>query len=177
MKSLNKHIILIGFKNVGKTAIGKNLANTLNKPFIDLDAQIELLHEQQSGKKLTCRHIMEKSGEVIFRLLETSALQKVLRSREPAVISLGGGTATLSENQLLIKDHTVIHVTAPRGIIFERIMMGGRPAFFDINEDLLDSFNKLFNQREKIYETLHDIAILNNGSIDMAVNHIVERLS
>ena len=177
MKPLNKHIILIGFKNVGKSAIGKNLARSLNKPFIDLDVQIKMHYEQLSGKKLNCRQIMEITGETAFRQLETEALQKVVLSEEPAVISLGGGTVSAEENQALVKAHIVIHVTAPRGIVFERIMMGGRPAFFDINEDIIESFNRLFNQREKIYEKLHDIAILNNGSIDMAVNNIMERLS
>ena len=175
MKPLLNHIILIGFKHVGKTIIGKHLARELKANFIDLDSQLELLHEKDMGKKLSCRHIMEKNGEAYFRALETEALRRII-STSPAVISLGGGTACSEKNQKIIKDHTVIHITAPRGIVFERILMGGRPAFFDLNEDLLESFNKLFNDREKIYEKLHNISILNNSTVNTAVNTIMGKL-
>jgi len=36
-----KHILLTGFKHVGKTSIGKKLAELIEKPFIDLDQKIE----------------------------------------------------------------------------------------------------------------------------------------
>jgi len=176
MNLLNKHIILIGFKHVGKTLIGKHLARELGTGFIDLDGQIELLHEKNSGQKYSCRHIMEKNGEAYFRTLETEALRRIISS-PPAVISLGGGTACSETNQKLIKAHTVIHITAPRGIVYERILMGGRPAFFEVNQDMLESFNKLYDEREKIYERIHDISILNNSTVNTAVNSIMERLS
>ena len=56
MKSLHNHIVLIGFKHVGKSIIGENLARRLNSHFIDLDHQIELLYENKFNKKYTEYH-------------------------------------------------------------------------------------------------------------------------
>lgn len=176
MKSLNKHIILIGFKHVGKTVVGKHLATALNVPFIDLDARIELLYEKESGGKLSSREIMVKSGQDYFRHLETNALRGIIPT-QPSVISLGGGSLSTEENQILIKDQLVVHITAPRGIVFERIMMGGRPAFFDPDEDLLVSFNKLYDERIHTYEKLCNLSIMNNGPIETTVQSLMEKLS
>ena len=46
----SNHIILIGFKHVGKTLIGRRLAKDLNKKFIDLDKEVEKLYEKQTSR-------------------------------------------------------------------------------------------------------------------------------
>ena len=56
------HIILIGFKSVGKTLIGRRLAKTLNKKFIELDREVEKLYKKNHLEPLTCRQIMQTHG-------------------------------------------------------------------------------------------------------------------
>ena len=98
MQSLHNHIILMGFKHVGKSVIGKNLSEKLKVPFIDLDHTIEMLYENTYSKKNTCRQIMQKHGEKFFRYLEMNALSETLDVK-PSIISLGGGTPLIVENQ------------------------------------------------------------------------------
>lgn len=175
MKMLTNHIILIGFKHVGKSVIGKNLANQLHMPFIDLDHLIESLYESEFGIKYACRQIMQAHGIDFFRNIETQALHKALSSR-PAIISVGGGTPISLTNQQLLQTHFVVHVTAPRGIVFERIMVNGRPAFFNPEEDPLTSFNHFWNERETVYRKLKTISVENNASVALAVNKILHKL-
>ena len=52
-----KHIILIGFKNVGKTLIAKNLALALDLPFVDSDIVLEDLYANEHEECLSCREI------------------------------------------------------------------------------------------------------------------------
>lgn len=172
--SLN-HIVLIGFKNVGKSIIAKHLAQQLDIPCIDLDSQIERLYENQFNQKLSCREIAKKIGMNDFRTIEHHALKSAINSK-PAVISLGGGTPLSIENQQLLQPFVRIYITAPRGIVYERILMNGRPAFFNQEEPILDTFNRLWNERKKIYQKLKNFTIANNGSIDDAVNKIIKKL-
>src|SRR3990167_10617486 len=151
MTHLSKSIIFIGFKHVGKSVIGNALALRLAKPFIDLDEEIERVFENEYQEKRSCRQIMTMYGQSYFRDLEKKVLAQIIQSR-PSVIALGGGTPMDKENQELIREHTVVHVLAPRGVVFERIMVQGRPAFFSAEEPLIESFNRLWNEREAVYK-------------------------
>lgn len=91
----NKHIILIGFKNVGKTIIGKELAIKLQKTFIDLDQKIEVLYENLFQYKRNCRQIVAEHGLHYFRKLEHKVLNQII-NLQPSVISLCGGSSRRS---------------------------------------------------------------------------------
>lgn len=84
---INRHpIVLLGYMGCGKSLVGKQLANTLQVPFVDLDVQIE------ASTGLAISEIFEKKSEVFFRKIEHEALLNLLESDERKVISLGGGT-------------------------------------------------------------------------------------
>ena len=65
-------ISLIGFMGAGKSTIGKQLAQSIKCPFIDLDAYIE----EKEGK--TISEIFGEKGEGGFRELELNYLEDVL---------------------------------------------------------------------------------------------------
>jgi len=171
----SNHIILIGFKHVGKTLIGRRLAKALNKKFIDLDREVEKLYEKNHPEPFTCRQIMQTHGESHYRELESEVLQHVLKSQS-SVISLGGGTSLSLTNQEIIKPHVLLHVVAPRGVVFERIMVEGRPAFFDPNEDPYESFSRLWSERGEVYRKLTTRTVDNSGTVERAVNEAITHL-
>lgn len=172
---LPNSILLIGFKHVGKSVIGRELAFRLGWPFIDLDKAIERAFENKYQEKCSCRQIMEKRGQSYFRNLEKKVLVQAIQST-PSVISLGGGTPMDEENQKLIKCHKVIHITAPRETVFKRIMSEGRPAFFSVEEPPLEAFNRLWDEREKIYQKLTGFSVNNNGSVVSGVAQILQHI-
>ena len=169
----NKSIILIGFKNVGKTVIGQKLAEKLNKKFVDLDKYIEHHYEAEHQKKMSCRQMMLTHGQAYFRELENQLLHEVIEL-PPCVIALGGGTPLNEKNQAILQSHLVIQIIAPRSITFERIMMQGRPAFFSPDEDALVTFNRLWDEREKVYQRLANFSVNNAGSVQQAVNDLLQ---
>lgn len=172
-----KHIILIGFKNSGKTAIGSLLAKQLNRLFIDLDDEIKNLNCKNTGEQKTCREIMEQHGEAHFRNIESEALQKIMQVKKPAVIALGGGAPMQAENRQLLEPHTIIHISAPKAVIFERIMINGKPAFFPQNEEPFESFQRLWEQRTPVFQEIAHISINNKGSLLEAVKEIINQLN
>lgn len=167
-----KHIILIGFKHVGKTSIGEKLAEQMEKPFIDLDRKVEEEHARRKMEKLSVRQIVMRSGLDYFRQLENEVLRNVLGALEQSVISLGGGTPIDQGNREIISSHFVVNITADKSNIYERIMVNGRPAFFPEDEDPYLAFRRIWDERSKIYDELAQITINNNGQIDKPVQEL-----
>lgn len=169
-----KHIVLIGFKNVGKSTVGKALAQQLNRPFFDLDDSIELAYQEKYQQTLNYRDILAQHGEKFFRELETSALQRCLKQPSAAVIALGGGAAILEENQRLIQTHWVVHIVAQKDIVFNRMMKLGVPAFFPKDQDPSQFFQELWHQRIEVYDTLADVTADNTFAVEDAIEDILK---
>lgn len=165
----NKHLILFGFKHVGKTVIGKRLATLLQKKFIDLDNMLEKYYARQHAKFLTCRQIMQSQGEYYYRKQERLVLHQILQLRS-AVIALGGGTVLAKNNQQAIKAHFLLHIIASPRLVFERIMASGHPAFYDPNKTPYESFIRLWEERSVIYKSLTPYRIDNSTSLDTAIH-------
>jgi shikimate kinase len=91
-------VALTGFMAAGKSTVGRALAEVLGWRFVDLDAEIE------NHMRQTIPAIFAEQGEARFREIETEALRAVMDSVEsPAVIALGGGTFTRSDNADLLR--------------------------------------------------------------------------
>ncbi|HBU07038.1 MAG TPA: hypothetical protein DEB09_03055 [Candidatus Magasanikbacteria bacterium] len=168
-----KHIILIGFKHVGKSAIAQRLAEDLNLAHVDLDNLIEQKHCHDTKQSLNCRQIMTDHGVEHFRSLEKQVLEDLLlHEKSEKIISVGGGTPLNEDNRRLISEHRVVHVVAPRGIVFERIMVNGKPAFFPDNGDDFETFLNIWEERIPVFESIAHTTIENDGSIQTAVEQI-----
>ncbi len=176
MHRRGRQIVLIGFKHVGKTQVGKRLARRLRKPFTDLDRQIEKVYADTFDEALSSRQIMQRHGEDFFRRLETKVLRQTLTGPS-GVLATGGGTPLRTKNQWLLKKHQIIYIQAPAELIFERIMRRGRPAFFPEHIDPLLSFQKLWAAREPIYRSLNAVVVENKDSVTDTVEQIVQKLA
>jgi len=80
-------------------------------------------------------------------------------------------------NRKLIREHKIIEISAPAMVVFDRIMANGRPSFFPTSEVPLETFQRMWKEREPQYKKLADFTIENNDSIQDAVNAVVEKLN
>ena len=172
-----KHLIFIGFKNVGKTCVARAAAQELNLPFVDSDRKIEEKFAAQNGADLSCREIMKQHGSDVFRFLEKQVLAEILKSPEKIVLSVGGGAPLAPANQVLLKEHEVVLVTAHKGCVYERIMLNGLPAFFPPAADPYQSFQQIWNERRPIYEQLAKFTVDNSGTVDETVQQLLKIIS
>jgi shikimate kinase len=163
-----KHIVLIGFQNVGKSVIAAAIAKQLHKAFFDLDDVIEQDYLQQYGATLSCREMLAKHGEVFFRQQEEKLLPEIL-SKPAAVIALGGGAALAQNNQRCIQPHCVVLVTAAPEVVLQRMLKKGLPSYFSDSEPPATQFYRLWHERHKIYQQLTPHVVINNTSVDQAV--------
>jgi shikimate kinase / 3-dehydroquinate synthase len=110
-------LYLYGPSGSGKSTVGKILSNALNRPFIDLDTEIEI----QSGMLIP--EIFAKEGESGFRERETQALQRVAGPEE-RVIALGGGALTVPENRQFVEANgQVVVLSAALETLLTRLEM------------------------------------------------------
>jgi len=111
-------IILVGFMGSGKSTVAAAVGRQLNFAVIDLDNAIA------AAEGRTPAELIEQDGELSFRELEHRMLREVLRRDERAVIALGGGAWTISENRRLISEQEAtltIWLDAPFELCWKRI--------------------------------------------------------
>lgn len=83
---------------VGKSTVGRILAELLGRPFVDLDHAVEAA----AGRGIA--ELFATEGEAGFRAREHVALEGVLARREPQVVALGGGTLHQPGNLELLRE-------------------------------------------------------------------------
>ena len=144
-------IILIGYRGVGKTTIGKKLADTLGYDFCDTDKEIVQLKKQEIAA------IVEKEGWQEFRKLEKKVLQS-LRERRQTVAATGGGAVLhQSEWEYLRKDAVVIWLTAESEILLNRIRnddagRAQRPSL--TGGDVIAEIDQVLRERTPLYKKI-----------------------
>lgn len=78
-------IFLVGLAGSGKTTLGKQLAEELQLPFVDLDWEIE------RRENLSVQEIFAQRGEDQFRRVESEILGEWSVSQNDFVMATGGG--------------------------------------------------------------------------------------
>ncbi len=163
---MNKNIVLIGMPGSGKTTIGKEVAKRLQIPFIDMDEMIE----KKEGKVIS--EIFDY-GEEHFRNLETNCA-KELSNRKLCVISTGGGIVKRKENIELLKINSIIVFInrSPEKIVSD-VDIQKRPLL----KNGIENVYKIYNERIDLYKKYCDLEILNDDTIESAVNKIVNSIN
>ena len=100
---------------VGKTTIGRRLAQRLTLPFVDADVEIEV------AAGMTISEIFERFGEAHFRDGERRVIARLIDGT-PKVIATGGGAFINDETRALILDQaTAVWLDADPTILAERV--------------------------------------------------------
>ena len=162
-----KNIYFIGAMGVGKTTIGKQLAQQLNIPFKDSDLEIEAA----TGASIPL--IFEVEGEAGFRKREQAMIEK-LTQETPLVLATGGGAILNKENrQALIRNGLVIYLCAPLDELLERTRHSKNRPLLQ-TEDPRSRFKKILDEREPIYiETADWVLNTENKTIKFLIQEIM----
>lgn len=133
----------------GKTTVGKILARSLNKKFIDMD---ELL-EERAGKSISL--IFSEDGEPHFRDMER-ALVRELAAENNQVIAAGGGIILNPDN---VKDFSrsgkLICLLASEDEILRRVSSSTDRPLLE-KGDKVRRIMDLMETRRPLYESIPD---------------------
>ena len=143
MSNSKRHLVFVGQTILGKTTIGKKVAEELELKFVDLDVIIE----QQT--EMTVHEFFAKEGELAFRELETEVLLNALADETPSLITPGAGIVLKASNiAAMRKNATVVYLNAQVKDIIARIE-GDKENVRPLVEGNVDAkVKELFDQRQ-----------------------------
>lgn len=172
MSMMFNNVIIVGITGVGKTTIGKYLAEKLNKQFIDLDKYIEI----SCGVDIPT--IFELEGEDGFRSRETLALSQVIQSCDDYVLSLGGGCVIRSENrQMIVSSNSLtVQLIADLDVIVDRLIKSPNKRPLLANQNVRSRVEELYNSRKELYNMVSDVTINTNRIKPAKVIEKIEKL-
>ncbi|MBS7620297.1 shikimate kinase [Candidatus Bathyarchaeota archaeon] len=164
-------IVLYGFMGVGKSVVGKILAESLQFGFIDTDEEIE----KKAG--IPIHLIFERFGEAKFRAIERDIVETV-SSRDRVVIACGGGAVLNPMNvQMLKRSSFMVLLTSEPEVVLERISKDPiiRPLLSA--SDRLSRIKNLMSSRLDRYLELADLIIdTSNTTPEDAAREILEKI-
>ncbi|MGC9258733.1 MAG: shikimate kinase [Phycisphaerae bacterium] len=166
------NIVLIGYRGVGKSTIGKQLAGRMGMDFVDTDELIM----QRSGK--TIREIFEQGGEPLFRDLESAVIDDLVES-DNAVIAAGGGVVLRKANvEKLQANGRIVWLQAPVDVIWKRLQSNSRTPANRPNMTSaggLEEILRLQRIRDPQYTAAADVALdITNMSADDIVDYLAK---
>lgn len=155
------NFVLIGMPGSGKTTIGKMLASRLQRPFIDLDEEIE------KTAQMSISEMFSQYGEDYFRNLEKETIKKIA-SQQNAVIATGGGCVLDVENiQHLRQNGFIIYLSRD----LKKIKINQNRPLLKNTEQLYS----LYEKRWELYEKSCNMKIENNYTLNEVVSEIEEK--
>jgi 3-dehydroquinate dehydratase type II len=158
-----KNIIFIGMPGCGKTTISRCLAASLGRQWWDSDREIE--QEEQ----MSIPEIFSRRGEAYFRERESACIRRLMQEKD-AVIALGGG-AVLYNQDLLKTGALVVYLRRDLTRIRSDLAAGERPLL-----QSADDLERLFQERQPLYDGLAQLVVDNGGTIAETVKQIQEAL-
>jgi shikimate kinase len=110
-----KNLALVGFMGVGKSSVGRIVAEHLRFGFVDTDDLIE----ERAGAAIT--EVFAREGEAAFRAHERAVVEE-LAGRERLVIATGGGLICQPGNLESLRQHAlIVTLWASAQTIWERV--------------------------------------------------------
>jgi len=153
----------------GKTTIGRRLAQALDLPFADADAEIV------KAAGCSIEEIFSQHGECEFRRGERKVIARMLDA-EPHVLATGGGAFINPVTRMIMKEKAIsIWLKAPLDVLMKRVeRRDHRPLLKE--DDPRAVMQRLMDERYPIYAEA-DLTIESaNGPHNTAVREIIDAL-
>jgi shikimate kinase len=162
------NIILVGLMAVGKSTVGRLLAQALDMEFFDSDHEIEA----RAGAPVAW--IFDVEGEAGFREREHHVLDELTR-RSGIVLATGGGAVVNPCNRKLLASRgVVVHLDSPLERLVERtrrdrkrpLLRGGNPR---------ETLARLHGERDPMYREIADYRFVTDRQSPRVLAREIER--
>ena len=169
------HIVLIGYRGTGKSAVGRRLADKLRMPFYDTDELVE----RAAG--MSIRDMIAEEGWVYFRKRESEVIRKLALLQRGVVATGGGAVMDQGNCDILKKYGLLIWLTAEVMTMVERMRDDAtskerRPSL--LHDDTFRETEDVLKERLPVYRWLADFSLDTKGkNIDEIVNAVCEFLN
>jgi shikimate kinase len=169
--SKHRNFFLVGLMAVGKSTVGRCLAEELKLPFFDSDRVIE----ERAGADVAW--IFDVEGEAGFREREVQVIDE-LTACDGIVLATGGGVVMREENRRRLSERgTVIFLDTTLSNLVERTRRDRRRPLLQQSKDPMMTFERLEAERRPLYEAIADYRFFaNRGSASSMAREIARQL-
>ena len=165
----HRSIVLIGLMGSGKTSNGRRLAQMLNLPFVDADAEIE------AAAGMSISEIFVRHGEPYFRDGERRVMARLL-NEGPRVLATGGGAFMNEETRARIAEFGIsIWLKADLDVLWRRVRKRSHRPLLQ-GEDPEQTLRALLEQRYPVYARADITVVSRDGPQERAVEEMIEGL-
>jgi shikimate kinase len=157
------HIALIGMPGVGKSTVGRRLADVLRYRFVDPDKVMEEAHG------IALQNILEKLGAVEFLKAEAKTVIACAGIVESSVIAPGGSIVYSEVAMRALKATSIIiFLDAPLSTIVSRIGTAQRGIVGNM------SLAEIYAERVPLYQAWAMSTVEAHRGLDVIVNDILK---
>jgi len=166
---IDRPVVMVGMMGVGKTSVGRKLAQLLQLRFTDADEEIE------RAARMSVAEIFDGFGEPYFRDGERRVIARLM-DEGPSVIATGGGAFVAEETRTLILQRgTAVWLDCDVPTLVERVtrkdtrplLRGGDPAAI---------VTRLKAERERFYAEAPIKVISGGGPQGETVRRVLEAI-
>ena len=163
-------ITLVGLMGVGKSSVGRRLANALDLPFKDADVEIEAA----AGRSIP--DIFAEMGEPAFREGERRVIARLLEN-PPHVLATGGGAFMNDETRALIKERSIsVWLKADLDVLVRRVSRkDSRPLLS--GKDPLEVLTELAEKRYPVYAQADIMVETGDTAHHVTVDQVIRALT
>ena len=163
-------IALVGLMGVGKSSVGRRLANALDLPFRDADVEVEAA----AGRSIS--DIFTDLGEAAFREGERRVIARLL-DEPPHVLATGGGAFMSPESRAILKSRAVtVWLKADLEVLARRVSRKDtRPLL--VGRDPLEVLRDLAEARYPAYGEADIIVETGDAAHHVTVEQVMRALS
>lgn len=169
-----KRVTLLGPKHVGKSTVGKELAELVKFPFFDSDKSI-LTELQKQGRFYTgIARAFEDLGGKRFQNCEAEVIQNIINTEKTFILAAGGGVADNARAFSAIQGTYMVFLQDDGEKIWNRVRAIEIPAFVSVavqsqygaaltekekEEKCHQYFLSTFNSRNAYYAEMADAIV------------------
>lgn len=152
------NLVLTGFLGVGKSTIGRHIAQRLELDYFDVDEEIEIHETMSIGK------IRELYGDSRLRTLEHEMCRHAALMRRSVVVVSGAAIGDERNYNILTETGTAVILTCELGEALRRMHLASEQRFRD---DTVRQ--RMFSRLRREYEVTKDTRILQLDTTHMTV--------
>ncbi|MEM9620324.1 MAG: shikimate kinase AroK [Pseudomonadota bacterium] len=167
---IRQNIFIVGLMAVGKSTVGRLLAEALDRPFYDSDAEIEV----RAGAEISW--IFDVEGETGFREREEHVIDDLTQMQGIVLATGGGAVKNATNRQHLAARGTVIHLDCPLARLLARTHKDKKRPLLQ-GGDREAVLRQLLAERAPLYAEIADYRFVSDDqSARQLVHQIVRRL-
>ena len=157
---------LIGMMGVGKTTVGRAVAESVGARFTDTDDEIVA----ETGCSVA--DFFATRGEPAFRDVEQATIERIARCTGQVIATGGGAILRRANTEAMRRSGTVVWLDATAEVLTERVGSDGSRPLLAAAEPTSETLQALSEERNALYMAAAHVVVPASESVDDVIERV-----